>query len=263
MRFVPVLIAATCLALPAGATKPTPETPPSAPEDLELAGAPLVIQENTYRFGDLLRSEPATSVDACAAACHQDARCLAWSVTPATYTNEGRCELKANPGTASYRPGAVSGISESVRMEPKMRYQVRIPEGYQPVPEVEEELLGAEVSAPKHLPDLLGDRETRVTAVMQAPVAPVAAVAPAAPMPPAAPVEPIETARATPPLPAPPTEPVMKIAETPPAPTKAAAPISFRLTPLKPTPGALQPLAPAPSEKAEAFTAQAASDAGS
>lgn len=275
MRFVPVLIAATCLALPAGATKPTPDTPPSAPEDLELAGAPLVIQENTYRFGDLLRYEPASSVDACAEACHLDARCVAWSVTPATYTVPGRCELKSNPGAASYRPGAVSGISESLKMQPEMRYEVRIPEGYQPVPVVEEELLGADASAPKDLPALLGERETRVTAVMQAPVVPVAAATPAPAAPPpvspaptpapleAAPEKPVETAHTAPPLPAPPTEPVMQIADTPPAPTKASTPISFRLTPLKPTPGALQPLAPAPSEKAEAFTAQAASDAGS
>ena len=85
--------------------------------------------------------------------------------------------------------------------------------------------------------------------------------------------EPVEMARiapplpappvTAPPLPAPPTEPVARIADAPPVPTKAAAPISFRLMPLKPTPGALQLVAPAPSEKAEAFTAQAASDAGS
>jgi hypothetical protein len=270
MRFVPILIAATCLALPAGATKPTPETPPSAPGNQALAGAPLVVQENTYRFGDLLRSEPASSVDACAEACHLDARCVAWSMTPAVYSVEGRCELKSNPGAASYRPGAVSGISESVRMEPEMRYQVRVPEGYQPEPEVVEELLGAEAPTPIHMPDLLGATETRVSAVMKAPVAPAPPAAPAAPV---ETIEPVEMARvapplpappvAAPPLPAPPTEPVTRIADTPPAPTKAAAPISFRLTPLKPTPGALQLLAPAPSEKAEAFTAQAASDAGS
>lgn len=270
MRFVPVLIAASCLALPAGATKPTPETPPSATGDLALAGAPLVVQENTYRFGDLLRSEPASSVDACAKACHLDARCVAWSMTPAVYSVEGRCELKSNPGAASYRPGAVSGISESVRMEPKMRYQVHVPEGYQPEPEVEEELLGAEAPAPIHVPDLLGDSETRVSAVMKAPAAPVPPAALAAPV---ETIEPVEMARiapplpappvTAPPLPAPPTEPVARIADAPPVPTKAAAPISFRLTPLKPTPGALQLVAPAPSEKAEAFTAQAASDAGS
>ena len=264
MRFVPVLIAAACLALPAGATKPTPETPPSAPEDLALAGAPLVVQENTYRFGDMLRSEPAADVDACAAACHADARCVAWSMTPASYSAEGRCELKANPGTASYRPGAVSGISEAVRMEPKMRYQVQIPEGYQPAPQPEEvELMGAETPAPKHMTELLGERETRVTAVMKAPAEPKRIAQPIPPAAPAAPVKLVKTVDKAPPLPAPPTEPVMKIETASPAPTKAAAPISFRLTPLKPTPGALQPLAPAPSEKAEAFTAKAKSDAGS
>ena len=263
MRFVPVLIAAICLALPAGATKPTPDAPPSAPEDVALAGAPLVVQENTYRFGDMLRSEPTTDVDACAAACHADARCVAWSMTPASYTSEGRCELKANPGTATYRPGAVSGISEAVRMEPEMRYQVQIPEGYQPKPKQEEELMGAETPAPKPMTELLGERETRVTAVMKAPLAPAPTAPPAKPVAPAAPVKLVKTVDKAPPLPAPPAEPVMTIEQAPPAPTKAAAPISFRLTPLKPTPGALQPLAPAPSEKADAFTAQAKSDAGS
>ena len=257
MRLVPVLIAATCLALPAGATKPSPETLTNVPEDLALAGAPLVVQENTYRFGDLLRSEPATSVDACASACHQDARCVSWSMTPAAYTTEGRCELKANPGTASYRPGAVSGISEAVRMEPEMRYQVRIPEGYQPAPEVVEELHGAETAAPISMPDLLGAEETRVSAVMLAPEPP------APPVPPVAAIAPVKTAPSAPPLPAPPTEPVLRITDTPSAPTRVAAPISFRLTPLKPTPGALQPLAPAPSEKADAFNAKASSDPGS
>lgn len=173
MRFVPVLIAAACLALPASATKPTPEGPPTAPEELELAGAPLVIQAHTYRFGNLLRSEPGTSVEACAAACHQAAGCLAWSLTPPAYSAAARCELKTNAGKASYRPGAVSGITETLRMAPEMRYRVRVPEGYQTAPE--DELSGGPEIAAKSPQDLLGASETRISAVMKAPAAPKAA----------------------------------------------------------------------------------------
>lgn len=287
MRFVPVLIAAACLTLPASATKPTPETP----EELELAGAPLVIQEHTYRFGDLLRSEPGTSVEACAAACHEDARCVAWSLTPPAYSAAARCELKANAGAASYRPGAVSGISEAVRMEPKMRYQFSVPEGYQPAPK--EELSGGLEEVAAIAPaDLLGESETRITAVMKAPAAPVAEVpavktsvaqAPvvAAPVAEArtAPVvfatpgpETVETLTlkaadvapaATPPGPPPPAQatafavPVAKpVARKPEAPK---APII-----LEPSRTALPP--PAPSLKADAqseATAEASAEAGS
>lgn len=272
MRFVPVLIALSCLALPAGATKPTPDTPPTAPEDLELAGAPLVIQEHTYRFGDLLRSEPGTSVEACAAACHADARCLTWTLTPPAYSAEARCELKANPGTASYRPGAVSGMSESLRMEPDMRYQVEVPEGYQPKPVEADELMGAETAAPITMPELLGTRETRISAVMtpapvaEAPVAPVVVEAPAAPVKQAmavkasAPTAPSVPAGPPPPVKATafalPAEPVVKVAVKPANPT---APIL-----LEPSRTALPP--PAPSAKADAFAAEAAEaapDAGS
>ena len=209
-------IAAACLALPASATKPTPDSPPTAPEELELAGAALVIQEHTYRFGDLLRSEPGTSVDACAAACHGEARCLAWSLTPPTYEAQARCELKTNAGAASYRPGAVSGISENLRMQPDMRYQVRVPEGYQPAP-VEEELSGGPDEVAAIAPEaLLGETETRITAVMIAPAAPEIEVATAAEAPVVAeaeieaPATPIvfaaPAAPATPPGPPPPAE---------------------------------------------------------
>lgn len=274
MRFVPVLIALSCLALPASATKPTPDSPPSAPEDLELAGAALVVQEHTYRFGALLRSEPGSSVDACAAACHADARCVAWTLTPPAYSAEARCELKANPGTASYRPGAVSGISESLRMEPEMRYQVKVPEGYQPAPAEAEELMGAEAAAPKTMPELLGTSETRISAVMkpapapeiEAPIAPVVAEAPPAPVKEtlaqkaSAPAAPSVAPGPPPPVKATafaqPAEPVVKTVAKPVAPK---APII-----LEPSRTALPP--PTPSAKADAFAAEAAeaaTDAGS
>jgi hypothetical protein len=279
MRLVPVLIAAACLALPASATKPTPDSPPTAPEELELAGAALVIQEHTYRFGDLLRSEPGTSVDACAAACHGEARCLAWSLTPPAYEEQARCELKTNAGAASYRPGAVSGISENLRMQPDMRYQVRVPEGYQPAP-VEEELSGGPDEVAAIAPEaLLGETETRITAVMQAPAAPevetaavanapVEADAPAVPVvaeaeieAPAAPIVfAVPAAPATPPGPPPPAEATafaVPVKAAPKAPAAVKAPII-----LEPSRTALPP--PAPSVKAEAraqVEAQAAPEA--
>ncbi len=272
MRFVPVLIALSCLALPAGATKPTPDSPPTAPEDLELAGAPLVIQEHTYRFGDLLRSEPGTSVEACADACHKDARCVAWTLTPPAYSAEARCELKANPGTASYRPGAVSGMSESLRMEPEMRYQVKVPEGYQPAPAEAEELMGAEAAAPITMPELLGTSETRISAVMkpaprvetpvaEAPAEPVIAEAPLAPvnetlaLKASAPAAPAVAPGPPPPVKATafaqPAEPVVKTVAKPAAP-KAPVILEPRRTALPP---------PAPSAKADAFAAEAAAEA--
>jgi len=271
MRFVPVLIALSCLALPASATKPTPDSPPTAPEDLELAGAPLVVQEHTYRFGDLLRSEPGTSVEACAAACHADARCVAWTLTPPAYSAEARCELKANPGTASYRPGAVSGMSESLRMEPQMRYQVKVPEGYQPAPAETEELLGAEAAAPITMPELLGTSETRISAVMkpapapvaEAPVEPVIAEAPPAPvketlaLKASAPTAPTVAPGPPPPVKATafaqPAEPIVKVVAKPAA-QKAPVILEPRRTALPP---------PAPSAKADAFAAEAAAEAGS
>lgn len=259
MRLVPVLIAAACLALPASATKPTPE----APEDLELAGAPLIVQEHTYRFGALLRSEPGTSVEACAKACQLDARCLAWSLTPPAYSAAARCELKANAGASSYRPGAVSGMSENLRMEPEMRYQVTVPEGYQPAPK--EELSGGpEEVAAKTPADLLGQSETRISAVMKAPVAPIAPVAPETPVVPVAAEAPAapetkETltlkaaaAPATPPGPPPPVKATAYAA--PPAPVVVKAPAAPKAPIiLEPSRTALPP--PAPSVKAEAKAA--------
>jgi len=265
MRFVPVLIAAACLALPASATKPTPE----APEELELAGAPLVIQEHTYRFGALLRSEPGTSVEACAMACQKDARCLAWSLTPPAYSVAARCELKANAGASSYRPGAVSGMSENLRMEPEMRYQVTVPEGYQPAPK--EELSGGpEEVAAKTPEDLLGQSETRISAVMKAPATPEAPPAPIVAEAPAAPEikdEVKETltlkAAATPPGPPPPVKATAYA--TPPANTVVKAPAAPQAPIiLEPSRTALPP--PAPSVKAEAKAAaksESAPEAGS
>ncbi len=178
MRIVSVLMAASLIALPASATKPTPEAPVPA-----LAGGPLVAEANTYRFGDLLRSEPGTTAEACAEICSKDARCAAWSLTPVTYTVPARCELKANPGAATYRPGAVSGMSELLQMDPvrdaQMRYQVKVPASRQPeavpldqlrpspVPRIFGDPLPTEGPQPKTEPELLDGTETRISAVIQ------------------------------------------------------------------------------------------------
>ena len=97
MRIVLPVFAVALFAAPALAVKPTPEAPDA------LAGAPIVAEENTYRFGYPYRSERGTTVDACALACNRDASCAAWSLTPATFKIGPRCELKRAPGAASYR----------------------------------------------------------------------------------------------------------------------------------------------------------------
>ena len=177
MRIFPILIAASLLALPAAATKPTPEAEPA------LAGGPMLVQDNTYRYGDMLRSEPGTSVEVCAAACDKDARCAAWTLTPATYSRTPSCELKSNPGAASYRPGAVSGLSETLQLDPvrdgQMRYQVTIPESRQPDAVPLDQLRPSPVPRtfgdplPKTAPELLGGPGTKISAVIRSEAAPV------------------------------------------------------------------------------------------
>ena len=123
MRVLPVLLAAAVFAAPAFAEKPTPD--------------PVVtVEDNTYRFGDLYRSVRGTSVEACASMCTRDSACASWSLIPATFSLGPRCELKATPGKASHRPGAVSGMSEFWQMDPsrhaEMRYQPSVPASRQP-----------------------------------------------------------------------------------------------------------------------------------
>ncbi len=187
MRIVTVLMAACLFALPANATKPTPDEPVPA-----LAGGPLVVETNTYRFGDTYRSERGTSGEACAKICNGDPNCAAWSLTPATFKMGPRCELKTNPGTASHRPGAVSGMTEALQMDPVrdaiMRYQIQVPESRQPAAVPLDQLRPSPVlrtfgdPLPKTAPELLGGPGTKISTVLrpeaQAGVTPSAPAAP-------------------------------------------------------------------------------------
>mgnify|MGYP001799415634 CR=1 FL=1 len=124
MRALPSLIALVIL------------TAPALAEDA-LQGAPFAVEDNTYRFGDLYRSERGTTVDDCAQMCTTDSACASWTLMPATFRMGPRCELKRTPGQAVSRPGATSGMSEYWQMDPSrhaaMRYQPSVPESRQPV----------------------------------------------------------------------------------------------------------------------------------
>ncbi|MEL6692221.1 MAG: hypothetical protein AAFQ12_04210 [Pseudomonadota bacterium] len=108
---------------------------PAIAEDA-LQGGVLAFEDDTYRFGDLYRSERGTTVEACAQMCTADSACASWSLTPATFRLGPRCELKRTPGEAISRPGAASGMSEFWQMDPArhtpMRYQLSVPESRQP-----------------------------------------------------------------------------------------------------------------------------------
>ena len=108
---------------------------PALAEDA-LQGGVLAFEENTYRFGDLYRSERGTTLEACAEMCTADRACASWSLTPATFRVGPRCELKRTPGEAISRPGSASGMSEVWQMDPArhtpMRYQPSVPESRQP-----------------------------------------------------------------------------------------------------------------------------------
>ena len=108
---------------------------PALAEDA-LQGGVIAFEENTYRFGDLYRSERGTTVEACAEMCTAERACASWSLTPATFRIGPRCELKRTPGEAVSRPGGASGMSEVWQMDPArhaaMRYQPSVPESRQP-----------------------------------------------------------------------------------------------------------------------------------
>ena len=108
---------------------------PAFAEDT-LQGGVLAVEDDTYRFGDLYRSERGTTVEACAQMCTADMACASWSLTPATFRIGPRCELKRTPGEAISRPGATSGMSETWQMDPArhaaMRYQPSVPASRQP-----------------------------------------------------------------------------------------------------------------------------------
>ncbi|MEO1659986.1 MAG: hypothetical protein AAFR51_03285 [Pseudomonadota bacterium] len=164
MRVLPVLLAAAVFAAPAFAEKPTPD-------------AKVTVEDDTYRFGDLYRSERGTSVEACAQMCTQDSSCASWSLIPATFRLGPRCELKRTPGTASHRPGAVSGMSEFWQMDPsrhaEMRYQPAIPASRQPAAVPLEQLRPSPIPRtfgeplPVREPELVGGPEQSAAIVSQ------------------------------------------------------------------------------------------------
>lgn len=170
MRARSAFLALTLLAAPAIA-----ETTPD--------GDTIAVEADTYRFGDLYRSERGTTIEACAQMCSADTGCASWSLTPATFRLGPRCELKRTPGKASHRPGAISGMSAFWQMDPsrhgEMRYKPSVPESRQPAAVPLDQLRPSPVPRvfgdplPKTEPELLGGPAPQVSAVMQAPSQPV------------------------------------------------------------------------------------------
>lgn len=164
MRVLPVLFAAMVFTAPALAEEPAPKTT-------------VAFEADTYRYGDLYRSERGTDVEACAALCSSDTSCASWTLTPATFRLGPRCELKRTPGAISHRPGATSGMSEFWQMDPgrhaDMRYQPRVPESRQPAAVPLEQLRPSPVPRvfgdppPVREPELMGGPKTRISAVMR------------------------------------------------------------------------------------------------
>ncbi|MHA7898701.1 MAG: PAN domain-containing protein [Henriciella sp.] len=175
MRVLPLLLAAAVMSSPAIAEKPTPDT------------IKIAVETDTYRFGDLYRSERGTTVEACAQMCQQDQVCAAWTLTPATFQIGPRCELKRTPGAASHRPGAVSGMNEYLQMTPdrhgEMRYLVPVPASRQPAAVPLDQLRPSPVPRvfgdplPPTEPELLGAPEPKISAVMR-PTTPIVEPAP-------------------------------------------------------------------------------------
>jgi hypothetical protein len=150
----------------------TPAFADSSPEEQKIT-----VETDTYRFGDLYRSERGTTAEAYAQRCDGEMACAAWSLTPATFRLGPRCELKRTPGTANHRPGAISGMSKVWQMDPdrhgEMRYQTRVPESRQPAAVPLEQLRPSPVprvfgdSLPQAEPELLGGPTPQASAPAQ------------------------------------------------------------------------------------------------
>ncbi|MEL7109361.1 MAG: PAN domain-containing protein [Pseudomonadota bacterium] len=192
MRVLPVILAAMVFTGPASAEKAEPKVN-------------IAYETNTYRFGEILRSERGTTIEDCAMMCSQDRACMSWTLVPATFRMGPRCELKTSPGVASHRPGAASGMSEMWQMDAgrhaEMRYQPRA--FGEPLPEREPELMGAptaptsaEIQTPA--PAAPAPVQARVAPANRVdtppPAAPIIMAAPARPTPPPAAPAPIQTA---------------------------------------------------------------------
>lgn len=76
-----------------------------------FAPADETVEADSYRIGQTYQSERASGLQACAAACAEDQRCVAWSMTPPTFRVGPRCELKSSAGQSQPRPGYMSGLS--------------------------------------------------------------------------------------------------------------------------------------------------------
>ena len=240
MRILLTATAALFATAPALASKPAPDTLAGGPvETAQDAPADLFVEKNTYRYAQPYRSERGTSAEACEHICSTDTACAAWTLTPASFETGPRCELKRTPGKTSYLPGAVSGLSAKLLMDPArdavMRYQVAVPEGYQPaaVPldQLEPSPTPRVVGDPLVMsePELLGETEPKVIPVKVAKAPPPLPPAPA-PVVEAAPVV-IEAARPSP-------KPVnlAEIAATPLVEENVGAPVKLAAPAPVPTP---------------------------
>lgn len=99
-------LAATLLTAPAAIAGPD--------EELKGAAVPARMdghQPDSYRYGQLLRVDPAADPEACEQACTDTSGCMSWSLVTLAPDTPARCELKRNIGNAISRPGAVSGIA--------------------------------------------------------------------------------------------------------------------------------------------------------
>ena len=81
-------------------------------EDVAPAAA---YEPDTYRVASPYQSLRGSTPEACAAICERDPVCRAWTLTPPTFRIGPRCELKSSPGDARNQPGAISGLSTTVR----------------------------------------------------------------------------------------------------------------------------------------------------
>ena len=185
------------------------------------------MEADTYRFGDLYRSERGSTAEACAQMCDGDADCASWSLTPATFRIGPRCELKRTTGRMSHRPGAVSGVSATLQMIPArdaaMLYQPQRPN----VSATSTRLY--ESQQPKVEPELLGGPEAvePMVVILPNPAAAPVLVTPA-PAPQAV-QKPVVMVAPTPvPRPKAVQKPVIVVAPTAPAPAPAPAPMVQR-----------------------------------
>ena len=74
---------------------------------------PQMSPSGTYNETVPYRSLRGTTPDACAASCEADNLCRAWTLTPPTFRQGPRCELKTAPDNIDRHPAAISGVDRS------------------------------------------------------------------------------------------------------------------------------------------------------